>query len=118
MSRFQPLEAYASGQGDTYSLLPLRFTPFDAERYILTNLVGEYHLLPREALRAFLDHELPSETTLYGNLKAKHFLLDEDSNVTIDLLALKTRTKYKRLANFTSLHMFVVTLRCEHSCPY
>src|SRR6185437_5295053 len=35
-----------------------------------------------------------------------------------DLLALKTRTKYSRLPNFTGLHLFVVTLRCEHSCPY
>ena len=36
----------------------------------------------------------------------------------MDLLALKQRTKLIQLANFTSLHIFVVSLRCEHSCPY
>jgi His-Xaa-Ser system radical SAM maturase HxsB len=61
---------------------------------------------------------LPSSHPLYNELKAKHFLFDEDSNVAVDLLALKVRTKLSRLANFTSLHIFVVSLRCEHSCPY
>src|SRR4029453_3500506 len=54
----------------------------------------------------------------YLELKAKHFLRDADSDVAVDLLALKARTKYQRLANFTGLHIFVVALRCEHSCPY
>src|SRR6185437_2163664 len=27
-------------------------------------------------------------------------------------------TKLRRLADFTGLHIFVVSLRCEHSCPY
>ena len=30
----------------------------------------------------------------------------------------KARTRYARLPNFTSLHILVVSLRCEHSCPY
>src|SRR5260221_268749 len=34
------------------------------------------------------------------------------------ILALASRTRYQRLANFTALHIFVVSLRCEHSCPY
>jgi His-Xaa-Ser system radical SAM maturase HxsB len=36
----------------------------------------------------------------------------------MDLLTLKVRTKRRRIAEFTSLHMFVVTLRCNHSCRY
>src|SRR3546814_13294558 len=55
---------------------------------------------------------------IYSELKAKHFLVDGDSNVAIDLLALKVRTKLQRLSDFTGLHIFVVSLRCEHSCPY
>jgi His-Xaa-Ser system radical SAM maturase HxsB len=38
--------------------------------------------------------------------------------LSIELLALKTRTRYRRLQQFTGLHIFVTTLRCEHSCPY
>ncbi|MFX8637234.1 hypothetical protein ABTM28_21075, partial [Acinetobacter baumannii] len=55
---------------------------------------------------------------VYSELKAKHFLLDGDSDVTVDLLSVKLRTKLAPLANFTALHLFVTTLRCDHSCPY
>ena len=34
------------------------------------------------------------------------------------MLATKVRPKRMRLANFTALHIMVVSLRCEHSCPY
>jgi sulfatase maturation enzyme AslB (radical SAM superfamily) len=44
--------------------------------------------------------------------------MDEESTVALDLLALKVRTKLRRLPDFTGLHIFVVSLRCEHSCPY
>ena len=36
----------------------------------------------------------------------------------LDLLALKTRTRYRHLPQSTGLHIFVASLRCEHSCPY
>ncbi len=51
-------------------------------------------------------------------MRAKQFLLDTHNTIAPELLALKVRTKYNRLAEFTGLHLFVVSLRCEHSCPY
>jgi His-Xaa-Ser system radical SAM maturase HxsB len=118
VSKFQPLAAYEKGLGQGYKLLPLRFTELDADNYVLTNMVGEFQVLSRGKTHAFLRHGLDSTTPEFLDLKSKHFLLDGDSDVAIDLLALKTRTKYERLSNFTGLHLFVVTLRCEHSCPY
>jgi uncharacterized protein len=38
--------------------------------------------------------------------------------VPFELLATKYRTRKSFLAGFTSLHIFVVSLRCEHSCHY
>ena len=35
-----------------------------------------------------------------------------------ELLAIKLRTRLRRLPDSTGLHMFVVTLRCEHTCRY
>ena len=75
-------------------------------------------MLERTVLEAFVRHQLPVTDQLYNDLKSKHFLVDADSTVAIDLLALKVRTKLQRLADFTGLHIFVVSLRCEHSCPY
>ncbi len=118
MSKFASLGAYQKGRGAGYRLLPLRFVDLDSERMVLTNLAGEFHVLPQSAGRDFLEHRLDQASPDYDELKARHFLLDDDSDVALDLLSLKVRTKFDRLANFTGLHLFVVTLRCEHSCPY
>lgn len=103
---------------EKYSLLPFRFIKLYKDKYILTNEVGEYLVLDRDTLVAFIRKELPVECETYYDLKSKHFLLDSDSLIPLELLALKYRTKFDPISSFTSLHMFVVTLRCEHSCPY
>lgn len=118
MSKFQPLSFYERPLEAGYKLLPFAFTLLEQDDYVLTNQVGEFLVLPRATLEALVRHRLPHSDPAYSDLKAKHFLFDEDSNVCFDLLALKTRTKLQHLANFTALHIFVVTLRCEHSCPY
>jgi uncharacterized protein len=100
-----------------YRLTPFRFHRI-GDRYLLTNEVGEYTLLPRSDLTAFVERSLPTSSDAYRALKAKHFLFDDESRVALDLLALKYRTRAERVAEFTALHMFVVTLRCDHSCHY
>jgi uncharacterized protein len=118
VSNFLSLEAYETSMKNGYRLLPSRFTRLEANHYVVSNLVGEYILLDREELQEYVNHQLKSGTNLYNDLKSKHFLIDDDSSVGLDLLALKWRTKLSGLSEFTGLHMFVVTLRCEHSCPY
>jgi His-Xaa-Ser system radical SAM maturase HxsB len=81
-------------------------------------MAGEFIVLGRGDIDDLVHHRLLAGSPIYNDLKSKHFLIDDDSNVAFDLLALKTRTKLSRLAQFTSLHMFVASLRCEHSCPY
>lgn len=112
---FQDLERF---QTDLYRLLPMRFLPLDADRYIATNLAGNHQVLHRRDLQDLVDHRLAPHSVLYDNLKANHFLADDDSLVHQDLLALKYRSRQSRLPDFTSLHLFVVTLRCDHSCHY
>ena len=101
-----------------YELLPLRFLRYDQNRYLLTNLVGEYTIISDTEMQDFVGHRLRPEMPLYDDLKAKHFLYDSVSDVAIELLATKYRTKQSLLPNWTALHLFVVSLRCDHSCPY
>jgi His-Xaa-Ser system radical SAM maturase HxsB len=54
----------------------------------------------------------------YFDLKAKHFLVDNQSSAHLDVLASKYRTKKSFLDGFTKLHIFVTSLRCNQSCPY
>jgi uncharacterized protein len=118
VNKFQSLSVYQRPLADGYRLLPFRFTPLDANDYVLTNQAGEFIVLDRQSLEDLVHHEIPATSSLYNDLKSKHFLLDSDSSVATDLLALKIRTKLQRLADFTGLHIFVVSLRCEHSCQY
>ncbi|MDE2103405.1 MAG: His-Xaa-Ser system radical SAM maturase HxsB [Patescibacteria group bacterium] len=104
--------------GSDYTLLPFRFIRLDKDRYVAVNEAGEWQVLNRPDLEAFIKKKLPREHPLYSALAAKHFVLDASTTVGTDLLALKVRTKRQRIAEFTSLHMFVVTLRCNHSCQY
>lgn len=101
-----------------YRLLPFRFGRLEGERYVLTNDVGEYVVLARAELAAFVGRTLDPSGSTYRALKSKHFLFDRHSRVALDLLALKYRTRAEQLASFTGLHIFVVTLRCDHSCHY
>lgn len=112
---FQDLEQY---QSEGYRLLPMRFLSLDANRYIATNLAGNYQVLQREELRDLVNHRLVPHSNLYDDLKANHFLADGDSSIYQELLAAKYRTRQARLPDFTGLHLFVVTLRCDHSCHY
>lgn len=101
-----------------YTLLPFRFIRLDARRYVVVNEVGEWQILERPELDALVRKQLSPDSPLYYPLKSKHFIEDADSHVAFDLLTLKVRTKRHRASDFTSLHMFVVTLRCNHSCQY
>jgi len=114
---FHPLEAYQDAPLG-YKLLPFRFMRFDPLTYILVNECGEYVFLEPDTFRAFSQHRLSHDTSAYAELKTKQFLADDTSSPLVDILATKYRTKKSFLAGFTKLHMFVVTLRCDHSCLY
>jgi His-Xaa-Ser system radical SAM maturase HxsB len=90
----------------------------DDARFVATNFSGEHVVLEKGVLRDFVRGRLPREHPSYLDLKARHFLMESDSDVALELLAAQYRTRQSLLAEFTALHMFVVTLRCDHSCPY
>lgn len=117
MSKFQEIEFYKKPE-TKYELLPFRFINLSEDQLLLTNLVGEYYLTDREVLDDLVRHRLDRENSAYSSLRSRHFLYDEQTSIAKDLLKIKYRTRFNKLDEFTSLHMFVVSLRCEHSCPY
>ena len=85
---------------------------------LLTNMVGEHLFLSGEDFSVLADDALPADSPLVRQLRAKHIIRRPEETAPLTLLALKTRTRHSRLAQSTSLHIFVASLRCEHSCPY
>jgi uncharacterized protein len=116
---FRPLDAFAQDRPDEgYRLLPFRFMRWPDQSVLLTNECGEFEFIPSESFDLLTQHRLPSSDSWYAELKSKHFLSDTRSILPLELLATKVRTKRSFLSGFTRLHIFVATLRCDHTCPY
>lgn len=101
-----------------YRLLPFRFERWNEREVLLVNEVGDSAFLDAPSFDALIRHGLASTSSAYLELKSKFFLSDGDPTFAIDLLATRYRTNKSFLSGFTALHLFVVTLRCDHSCPY
>lgn len=113
---FYPVEDFGPVPKST-KLLPFRFLRFQGQE-LLVNEAGEYLIVPSGTVRKMTTHCLEPSLPIYKDLKAKQFIFDETSSPLLDILATKIRSKYDHLLGGTKLHIFVVTLRCEHSCHY
>lgn len=116
MSKFKSAEDYLPQLA--YKLLPFKFEKLNDEEYVVTNISGEFMVIEREVLDRVVSYKLQPDEAIYSDLRARQFIYEPKDKHPVQLLALKLRTKLSRLANFTNLHIFVVTLRCDHSCPY
>lgn len=113
---FRPFASFSPKQD--YQLLPLRFLRLDTGRYVLTNFAGEHVVVTDDELKALVEHRLQADGGISQTLEARHFLSRGGQTTQMELLAAQYRTRQSRLPDFTALHLFVVTLRCDHSCQY
>jgi His-Xaa-Ser system radical SAM maturase HxsB len=114
--RFLPVEHFT--KEGPYTVLPFRFLALGKDREVLTNDWGEWLLAPRGTSARLVQRAIAPAEPLYRQLRGKQFLNDGGSSGLLDLAATKLRSKKGSLDGFTKLHMFVVTLRCEHTCHY
>lgn len=117
MNRFLDKERFAS-EKTSYNLLPFRFVRLSDDSHIVVNMAGQFLQISDRDLKDFVDYRLDPCSQSYKELRSHHFLSDASTSVGKSLLGVKLKTRLNRLKAFTSLHMFVVSLRCEHSCPY
>ena len=116
MARFQPAEAFHS-EADTLQLLPLRFER-TGKNYLVSNMVGDFIRLSGDELTRLVDLRVHPGDGLYEKAYAAHLITRTGQAAQRQLLALRLRSRLAYLRQPTPLHIFVVTLRCEHSCPY
>lgn len=116
-SPFAPLSSFQPAEPG-YRLLPFRFMRWSGKEVLLVNEVGEYCFLPSQCFQEVVAFRLKRSSLWYRKLKARHFLADTESDLPVELLATKYRTKKGFLQGFTGLHLFVLTLRCDHTCRY
>src|ERR1700730_7085272 len=116
MARFQ--EAGAFTPTTDLQLLPLRFERLRGDRYLVNNFVGDGLLLSRQQLVRIVSLDLAPGDGLYERAFEKLLVSAKGQQSQLQLLAMRLRSRMAFLQHPTALHIFVVTLRCEHSCPY
>ena len=102
---------------DALQLLPLRFER-TGKHYLVSNMVGDFVRLTGDELNRVVDLRVNPGDGLYEKVYAAHLITRAGQSAQKQLLALRMRSRMAYLRNPTPLHIFVVTLRCEHSCPY
>lgn len=118
--KFKEIDFYDKQKTNQYFLLPFRFHRLNNQKEVLVNEVGDHLVVPSGTTHAIVTKTLSKENNpdLYGDLIASFFISEEIIPPLIDIYATRYRTKKSFLEGFTALHLFVVSLRCEHTCHY
>ena len=118
--KFRDIKNFDLKESNQYFLLPFRFHRVTADKEIIVNEVGDYLILPNGTFEKIVKRQINKEidSELYGDLIANFFISEEAIPPLIDVLATRYRTKKLFLNYFTGLHIFVISLRCEHTCHY
>jgi His-Xaa-Ser system radical SAM maturase HxsB len=103
-----------------YYLMPFSFYRLPNLKELIINVVGDYLLVPNGSINDIIGRNISMETNteLYLDLLSNFIISETPLNPLIDILATKYRTKKESLSNFTGLHIFAITLRCDHKCDY
>jgi uncharacterized protein len=118
VSKFQAPAAFAPASASDLQLLPLRFERLGQDRFTVANLVGDLLLVTGDELERVTSLALEPGDGLYERAFEKLLVARKGQRAQLQLLALRLRSRMAFLREPTPLHLFVVTLRCEHSCPY
>src|SRR4051794_11119102 len=117
MARFLDAESYHAPER-SLELLPFRFERTTPGNYLVSNMVGDFVRLSSEELDRLAELKLTPGDGLYEKAYTAHLITRQGQKAQQQILALRLRSRMAFLREPTGLHMFVVTLRCEHSCPY
>ena len=117
MARFLAPEAFSAATEDL-SLLPFNLERTATDQYLVANMVGDFIRLTEEELNKLVDLRVKPGDGLYEKTYAAHLITGTNQRAQRQLLAARLRSRMSFLQQVTPLHIFVVTLRCEHSCPY
>lgn len=117
MSRFFPTEHFQEN-AKPLQLMPLRFERTSSDDYLVSNMVGDFIRLNAEEFHRVIELRLTPGDGLYERAYSAHLISREGQIAQHQLLAMRLRSRMSFLREPSPLHMFVVTLRCEHSCPY
>jgi uncharacterized protein len=117
MARFASPERFHS-EDLLAALLPFRFERKSRSQYLVSNIVGDFVTLTEDELHRVLELRIAPGDGLFEKAIVSHLVSRQGTTAQLQLIATRLRSRMAFLREPTPLHIFVVTLRCEHSCPY
>jgi len=118
-NEFLPPTAFSDAR--RYVLLPFRFRHLKSESdyTLVTSETGEFTCVPRDLLVPLVAGQLAPDSPYRLDLEAKSIITsDAGLAITVRRLASQYRARKSFIFEGPSLVLFVVTLRCDHSCHY
>ena len=106
------------GSENPLQLLPLRFERSGSDEYLVSNIVGDFSRFNAAEFERLIELRINPGDGLYERAYSAHLISREGQIAQHQLLAMRLRSRMSFLREPSPLHVFVVTLRCEHSCPY
>ena len=118
--KFKENTSYNLNVSSNYYLMPIRFHRISDEKEVIVNEVGDFLVYPVGTFERIVKRQISkeSDSEMYADLLANFFISEVQISPLIDVLATRYRTKKLFLNYFTGLHIFVISLRCEHTCNY
>lgn len=112
-SAFEPTSA-------GYEVLPFRHAriPQLPGQVLVTSPVGEYLFLSEADFVALSEARLERGTDLYRALRTRQIVCDADEGPFLEGLRAQQATRKLFSNQDPALHIFVLTLRCDHRCHY
>jgi His-Xaa-Ser system radical SAM maturase HxsB len=117
--KFRETEYYSDLVDSNYKLLPFNFERLENGKEVLVNITGDFLVVPNGTVDKIVNHQLKDiGDSLKKDLVAKSFVHESKTIKNIEFLSNKYRTIKSFTQGFTKLHIFVISLRCEHTCQY
>ena len=117
INTLQPFSEFRNKESKYY-LLPFNFKSFLSDHELLINFSGDFLIVERGTADRIVKREITVDDDIYPDLVSNYFISEKQYPPLLDILATKYRTKKSFLDEFTALHIFVLTLRCNHACKY
>lgn len=99
-----------------YMLLPFNFTRISGKE-ILVNEIGDLIIAEEGTVQNIIAHKI-EDADLYKSLVSNFFITESVFPELMDIYASRLRMKKGFLDDKASLHIFVLTLRCNQNCTY
>jgi len=118
--KFKEIDYYKNNEVSNYFLLPFRFQKINSKKEILVNEVGDFLIVPIGTAEKIILKKISKidDEELYFDLISSFFVSEDAIPSLLNVLEARYRTKKSFLEHFTALHIFVISLRCEHTCHY